>query len=49
MVHVDINEQRISIVSFLQLRMHEPFARSYTLSVPAGTLPWDFQARPENQ
>jgi len=47
--YVDINERHIFIVSTLQLDVYDRANGSRVLTIPAGRLPWDHYASPENQ
>ena len=47
--YVDLSENHIFLVSLLQLNVYDRGNGSCVLSIPAGTLPWDFYATPENQ
>jgi len=47
--YVDVSEQHIFIVSNRRLNVYDRANGSCVLSIPAGRLPWDFYASPENQ
>ncbi|KAF9642592.1 hypothetical protein BDM02DRAFT_2028860 [Thelephora ganbajun] len=47
--YVDISDQHVLIVSTLQLDVYDRANGSRVLTIPAGRLPWNFYASPENQ
>ena len=47
--YVDVNEKHMFIVSTLELNVYDRAGGSLVLSIPSGTLPWGFYAKPENQ
>lgn len=47
--YVDLSEHHIFLVSLLQVTIYDRGNGSCVLSIPAGRLPWDFYATPENQ
>jgi len=47
--YVDVSEQHIFIVTNRRLNVYDRANGSCVLSIPAGRLPWDFYASPENQ
>lgn len=47
--YVDLSENHVFLVSLLQLNVYDRGNGSCVLSIPAGRLPWDFYATPENQ
>ncbi|KAF9642594.1 hypothetical protein BDM02DRAFT_3176644 [Thelephora ganbajun] len=47
--YVDISDQHVFIVSTLQLDVYDRANGSRVLTIPAGRLPWNFYASPENQ
>jgi len=47
--YADASEQHIFIVSTFQLNVYDRADGSRVLMIPAGRLPWDYYATPENQ
>lgn len=47
--YADVSEEHLFIASPLELTVYDRASGSHVLSIPAGRLPWDFYASPENQ
>lgn len=47
--YLDVSEQHVFIVSYIQLSVYDRASGVHVLSIPSGRLPWDFYASPENQ
>jgi len=47
--HADASERHLFIVSAFQLTVYDRASGSRILTIPAGRLPWDYYASPENQ